>query len=389
MDGFEGEGVVLEALSACVCHACQTSNRQCHTHKRMRISTTRSSLLLLFLSLCPPQALSRTFVDDRGMEFTWPDDASTDPKIAVRAGVGGVSLYHMGLRSEQLTAIWGLWSIRGSSFDPLQPTVPSNYPQFDPTPDETAFLQSAINLSPSCWQNPRGCFRWDNVTDLSNLQDEIDFVIIIDNGSSGATQGDNGVRAAEDNGMRVIFVDTFFEPNEDCRLGNFTFLDESQCFGRSMIDIVARVEELAIFLGVEPAAELQAQKLEACTAAEEFTAAMQTVSERGIQVKVSILGTRLNEETGNTEGTIRDFDPIQLWVPRTLEELGMPLLHAEAGAGNSTNYLTSEYFVDCPEPSGDCETLFPVDFWLIDSRSFLLIDDTLKTIIPDKVCHLH
>ena len=77
---------------------------------------------------------------------------------------------------------------------------------------ECLHSQSSINVSPSCWKNPRGCFRFDNVNDVINLKDEIDYLLMIDNGSSSFAQdypSDNGFMAAEAAGMEWIFIDTF------------------------------------------------------------------------------------------------------------------------------------------------------------------------------------
>mmetsp|Transcript_17606 Transcript_17606/g.35065 ORF Transcript_17606/g.35065 Transcript_17606/m.35065 type:complete len:106 (+) Transcript_17606:503-820(+) len=84
------------------------------------------------------------------------------------------------------------------------------YPDADPGVEETAFLASSVNLSLSCWKNPRGCFRFDNVTDVIALKDQIDYLLLIDNGGSGFMQAEegNGYLAAEDAGMEWIFIDT-------------------------------------------------------------------------------------------------------------------------------------------------------------------------------------
>jgi len=327
-----------------------------------------------------------TFRDDRGIEHSWDDTLKA--KVGVRAGIGAVSLYHTGMRSDQLTATWGLWGVRGSDFDPENPTAPSIYPEADPSPEEAAFLASATNLSPSCWKNPRGCFRWDNITDLLNMRNDIDFVLMIDNASSGHldAEGGNGILAAEEAGIKVIFVDTFYEYSPSCRASDYSIIDSTACYGRSMIDIAKRIEELAIFLGVDvDQAALNQQKQFLCAEAESFTAAMKDLHERGIRVKVSILGTDQDPETGASFAVARDFDPIQLWVPRTLEELGMPILHA----GEPGNIKSDDYFIDCSpgqvNQTCNSNTYFPVDFWLIDSRSFLLIDDNFKLIFPDRV----
>jgi len=337
-----------------------------------------------------------TFEDDRGATFT-RDSSMGKSRVGVRAGVGGVSLFHMGMTADQLTATWGLWGIRGSDFDPENPQAGSMYPDVDPGVEEAAFLASAENLSPSCWKNPRGCFRFDNVTDVIALKDEIDYLLLIDNGGSGFMNGSpdgNGFLAAEEAGMEWIFIDTFYDMNPLCRRSNDTSLiiDENYCFGRSMIDIVQRIEELAIFLGVDVNfAEVETQKQAACDAAAVFTQTMEEFHQKDMRMKVTILGSDIDQETGISTATIRDFDPTTLWVPRTLEELGAPLGHAgtyDSDAGEDDDILADNYFIDCSpglvNETCNENTLFPVDFWLIDSRSFLLVDETFLKYFPDK-----
>jgi len=354
--------------------------------------------LLLFFTGNPIKAqddsVQRNFLDDRGVTHTF----TGSPKIGVRAGIGGRSLYHMGLPEEQLAAIWGLWAIRGSDFDPENPEAGSIYGDQDPGIDETNFLSTARNLSPSCWKNPRGCFRWDSLDDLVEMHQngELDYIILIDNASSGHTCGPNvtfsfcdggGVIDAEAEGIPVVFVDTLYDYDPACRLENYTVIDKNLCIGRSTIDIAQKVEELAKALVPNlDTTEIDRQRDEACASAESFTQTMEEVHQKGIRVKVSIAGTTTNFLTGETSVTVRDFDPLQLWFPRTFEELGMPLLHSNS----SGNVLPDTYFTDCPNGalSETCNdnTLYPVDYWLFDSRSFALINDpdTIEQVFPDK-----
>jgi len=121
---------------------------------------------------------------------------------------------------------------------------------------------------------------------------------------------------------------------------------------------------------------------------------MEDVHDRGIRVMVSIAGTKTDEETGLGYATIRAFDPIQLWVPRTLEELGMPLLHADTtpeilSSQTSRTYTSDDWFVDCSpgyiNETCSGNTAVPVDYWLIDSRSYRLVEDPSFTLLfPDK-----
>jgi len=163
-----------------------------------------------------------------------------------------------------------------------------------------------------------------------------------------------------------------------------------------MIDIAKRVEELAIALGADIDIErVENDKQAACEAAYLFTDTMKKKQEEGLRFVTSINAIE-KDENGNDYFEFRTIDPIKLWIPRTLEELGMPILHHDDGSltlqNISTRVTGNEYFLDCPEGelSVDCNenTMYPVDFWLWDSRSYLNIIgvDTavFETLFPDK-----
>lgn len=340
-----------------------------------------SPLILLFGLFCV-DGQQNSFMDDRGREFIFEGK----PKIAVRAGIGALSLYHFGMGPDQIVAVWGLWGIRGTDLDVNNPDAGSIYYDADPTAEEVEFLKQAINLSPGCYTNPRGCFQWDNTSDVLAIRDQIDYIVYIDNGSDGK------ILEADAEGIPVIFIDTFFDYNPNCRLSNFTrnpSAGEEDCVGRSMIDIAQKIEDLAIAMGVDVNIDqVNADKQAACEAAEAFTNTMEAVHAKGIRVKACVLGTDV-DANGNTFVEIASFDPIELWVMRSLEELGMPMLHA-SGASDYVWVTDAEYFLDCSpgfyNDTCNSNTLFPVDYWLIDSRSYRLVTDELfSEIFPDKV----
>jgi len=329
------------------------------------------------------------FRDDRGREFNFVGK----PRVASRAATGVLSLYHMGMREDQITASYGLWFIRGSDLDVGNPEAGSRYEESDPNPEEVEFLSGLINLSPSCYTNPRGCTRWDNTSIVEQYKSEFDYILFIDNGNDPTH-----ATIEEETGIPVVFLDTFYEYSPDCRFYNFSLTEERKenCFGRSMIDIAKRVEELAIALGADvDTVRIESDKQAACEAAYEFTDTMKQKQEEGLRFVTSINAIRKDDD-GNDYFEFRSLDPIDLWIPRTLEELGMPLLHHDEHSLTletiSTKVSSSEYFVDCPEGelSVDCNsnTMYPVDFWLWDSRSYLNIIgvDTvvLESLFPDK-----
>jgi len=65
------------------------------------------SALLSFSIAVSVRAEILTFEDDRGKTFT-RETSEGKAGVGVRAGVGGVSLFHMGMTADQLTASWGL-----------------------------------------------------------------------------------------------------------------------------------------------------------------------------------------------------------------------------------------------------------------------------------------
>jgi len=336
-----------------------------------------------------------TFTDDLGREFTF----TGNEKFATRAATGALSLYRMGIQ-DQITAIWGLWSIRGSDLDVDDPEAGSRYPESDPDVEEVNWLHTKINMSPGCYTNPRGCFRWDSIAHVKNNSESIDYILFIDNGGD-----DNMKTVTEETGIPVIFIDTFYDYNSDCRYVNnateedYELKDKTRCFGRSMIDVAERIEELAIAIGGANTAQIESDKELACQAAHEFTDLMKQKQEDGVRVMTTIIAVKKDDDTGEDYFEFRTLDPIDLWIPRTLEELGMPILHHDDGSLTLDDYSTrvtgDEFFIDCDGTlSVDCNsnTMYPVDFWLIDSRSYLLIlnednevnEDVIEAIFPDK-----
>jgi len=201
----------------------------------------------------------------------------------------------------------------------------------------------------------------------------------------------------EETGIPVVFIDTFFEYHPDCRYVNdeenadYDYKDQTKCFGRSMIDIASRIEELAIAIGGANIEQIEQDKKNMCKSAQKFTDAMQKKQEEGIRVAAAINAIRKDEDTGEDIFAVVGFDPITLWVPRTLEELGMPIVHHNSSDGGKDVITGPDFFPECEKGvlSESCNDnpLIPVDFWIYDSRSYLNIldnEDVVKLIFPDK-----
>jgi len=346
--------------------------------------------ILPFLLLVAAEA--GEFTDDLGRTFNF----KKSDKFGTRAATGALSLYRMGIE-DQITSIWGLWSIRGSNLDVDNPALGSYFPDADPVEEEVVWLHTKNNLSPECYTNPRGCFRWDDIELVKQYQDEIDYILFIDNG------GDSGMRTVTtETGIPVVFIDTFYEYNVECRHvdhpeeNDYSTKDKTKCFGRSMIDIATRIEELAVAIAGDDVnvKQIEDDRALACESAQKFTDMMKVKQGEGLRVMTTINAIKKDSDTGEDYFEIRTLDPIDLWVPRTLEELGMPILHHDEGSKTlediSTRVTGSEFFPDCNgvlSESCNSNPLYPVDFWLIDSRSYLNIldnEEVVKAIFPDK-----
>lgn len=334
------------------------------------------------------------FVDDVGRTFNFK---KTD-QFATRAATGALSLYRMGIE-DQITSVWGLWSIRGSDLDVDNPAAGSRYPESDPSIDEVIWLKTKNNMSPGCYTNPRGCFQWDSIDLVKEFQDEIDYILFIDNGVNSGMK-----TATDETGIPVVFVDTFFENDPGCRYvddpdpenADFSYKDKTKCYGRSMIDVANRIEELAIAIGEDDVnvERMEADKALLCETAQIFTDTMKRKQEEGLRVMTSINAIKKDDDTGEDYFEIRTLDPIDLWIPRTLEELGMPIVHHDDGSLTleeiSTRVTGEEFFPLCDgvlSESCNSNPLYPIDFWLFDSRSYLNIldnEEVVKAIFPDK-----
>ena len=342
----------------------------CNMTKQMRYSGNfLSSILVVLLLAASATKGERTYTDSKGDVFTIADDAPP-PKIIINAN-GALSLFHLGLQSDQLVGVYDHWVIRGSTLDLDDPESGSEF-GIDPTPLEIEFLKGAENLTPECTETSNGCFLNfdpDEVVDL-----EYDFVVAIRAGTN-AYDGKQ-----EELGHKMIWVDDKYEHNTGCygtEGESITVVTNPEnCYSISLIDVVLEIEELAAFLGIVPTQEVVDAKQAMCESASRFVSHAQDLHDQNITVAAI---------------SLRPFNGIMMnWFPtvnfpwlRTLEELGFPLVHPPntTNVNDQWSLMLTDWFVDCdswPNCGDKTRGAFPVDFWLADSRTYAAIESDVE-----------
>jgi len=316
-------------------------------------------------------AASRTFTDDLGVKH---EIAMDKPKIVTWAHTA-VTLSHYGLTDEQLLGTYGEHANSGSDLDFEKPELGSSFPA-DPTAEEIRFLQSVVNLSPGC--GAEYCTEF-NQEYLENVKPDL-FIL------HGYRQSPWAIASHVQNitdfmGRPPIYIELSAH-GEDCKNENVT-----SCYGKSMIEIIERYNELAEFLDFDTPSKLDEDYARLCASAETFTKQMKGAQEKGIRTMAAYL----------TTGTSYFATPVDDMVLRMFEELGMPIMHV-GGCTNETTckyeyfweYIPiDEYFNSCEEGQNltDCNanTLYPVDFWLYDHRTTLTVqNEDFATAFPDQ-----
>lgn len=312
----------------------------------------------------------RVFTDNRGQVFDWTPigDNEKNPKIIINAK-GALSLFHLGMSEEQLMGVYDSWRVVELDTNPSSDTGTSMV--LIPSSDEQAFLESAtINLTPQCsTQSPMddSCSQslQFNVEDLEKI--EYDFII-----AQGVHQRDLVPKEAE-LGRKIIWINERFQPDEGCYSespeGDAVVFDETICEANSLIDSVRHLETLAAFLGIEPTPKVLDEQKAMCQTASKFVEHAKNLHQRGIHVAAGYLSPF-------NGGTVSVFAPSSYPWLRTLEELGLPLLHPPREQDTlsvSRNYLFVDWFPNCNTDTSDvplnkCSeltaTAIPVDLWL-------------------------
>lgn len=333
-----------------------------------------ASGLIQTLLLCTlaTAAKARNFTDDRGVFFTWPDNGAS-PTVVVNAN-GGIALFHLGMTNEQILGVWDKWIVRGSDID-LNSEDLDSYFEADPNRPEVNFLKSVKDLSPECSGDPNGCSRQLDVSMLNELAP--DFVVYMHHGPfPEITQ-----QIAQTTGKDALFIDDRFENKEGCRTENFETTD-TNCYARSVFDVIQRTRELAAFLGVSESDQIMKDQQAMCEAANEFTLMAEQLHNRGVRC---VGATARMNGGGNVNLVNLNQNP---WL-RTFEELGLPIMHPplKNPTDFTRTYTAEEWFPGCNRMGGDafnCDGIAPVlpaDCWLFDSRSYPQIAENKEDIL--------
>ncbi|CAB9503019.1 expressed unknown protein [Seminavis robusta] len=318
---------------------------------------------------------AREFKDDHGIVFSWDDDK---PPTVVANAFGAIPFYHFGMTNEQLVGVWGKWLVRGSNIDfETDDELSSNFAS-DPNQAELDFLDSLTDITPECSTDPNGCQRQFDRDTFSGL--DPDFAVYVHFGPFAEVL--SPIESVT--GSPPIFIDTRFEDGDGCRTDTYE-LNVTNCYARSVEDVIDRIRELAKFLGVEESPEVVEDQQRYCEAANEFSLMAEQLQERGVRC----LAASVRQANG---GTINVFNTNNLPWLRTFEDLGLPLLTApfESKSDFTYTYSVSDWYPECGgQPSG-CETLtpaLPTDCFLFDTRTFAYIEDSKEQVLgflPEK-----
>jgi hypothetical protein len=287
-----------------------------------------------------------------------------------------------GLGTDQLVGTYGERAVAGSDIDFTNLTEESSFPA-DPNPEEQEFLSSVTNLSPGC--GAEFCQEFD-IEGFRALKP--DFIIM--HGYRQAVWGlDDRVTEIEAAiGKPIIYIDISLEGPE-CKEGS----GEDRCYGKSLIEVIAQYEVLAVALGIDIPASVDEDRRRLCQASATFQEIARDAHLRGVRA----LAAYFSPPEGGDFGTLNYFaNPPDDLVLRMLEELGLPLLHVSCNSpgeeGCDSGYFwesisTQEFFNNCTSNLEACndQTHYPVDFWLYDHRESTMVKGpNFFDAFPDK-----
>lgn len=271
--------------------------------------------------------------------------------------------------------MWDSWVIRGSDIDLNSNDLNSLFAA-DPNKLEVDFLNSVQNLSPTCHDDPNGCSREFDIGMLNELAP--DFVVYMHHGPFAEITE----QIVLSTGLPPIYIDERFENNEGCRTAADFETVDTNCYARSVLDVLHRTQELAEFFGVTASDKVANDQQIMCEAANEFALMAQDLHSRGVRCVGAT--ARLNGG-GNVNLVNLNQNP---WL-RTFEELGLPLLHPPLlnPTDFTRTYTVEDWFPGCSRFGSDvfnCEghtPILPADCFLFDSRSFPSIKENKEEIL--------
>lgn len=286
--------------------------------------------------------------------------------------------------SSQLAGVYGQWGGEASNLDPNNPEQGSAF-ESDPTPEDIQFLAAhAVNLSPNCLPGAR-CLDID-LDLLRGIADDVDAFITIGYRHTVRYITDAVPEIESILGRPVIYID-LSQTGPDCLPTK-----DYRCYGKSMIDLILRFEELAAALGVVPTKAVQQDKQDMCEAAANFQTVARDAQLRGVRAMAAYFGFGI-------DGVTSLANPPDDMVLRMLEELGMPLLHVDCELTPDQEQCPFGFFWESVNNTvffDDCQATdiqqcsnenpkYPVDLWLYDDRQTLeVLSKDFATSFPDK-----
>jgi len=310
------------------------------------------------------KVVATTFVDDEGTSHNIPESASI-----VCGAMDAVAFSHFGMKSNRIIATYGERSSSGSNHGGVYADGNLIYPELshhetpydpnifpaDPNDAERAFLDLITgDLSPTCSSSNYYC---DSI-DIEYLNDVGWPDVMIFGGLYSSLLNDEIKGNATDRNVPIIVLSNDYSGEVEEEKG---VLD--------MVEMIERMEELALALGVTEPKMVEEDKKALCIAAESFQATTKKAHDAGVRSMASYM-PYMEQPDGVAGGFIPnpDRDP----VLSLMQNLGLPILYNEHGgeywenrAGDYTDGSGNFHANATASLSGDP---YHVDFWLYDDR---------------------
>lgn len=321
-------------------------------------------LLLLSSMLIMHKVVATTFIDDAGTSHTIPENANI-----VCGAMDAVAFSHFGMKPNRIVATYGERSSSGSNHGGVyadgnlayadlghagNPYDPDVFPA-DPNDAERAFLDLITgDLSPSCSSSNYYC----GAIDLQYLNDNVWPDVMIFGAFYSSLLSDDVKGNATARNVPIITLSSAYSGDEEAK------------GGPDMVEMIERMEELSLALGVIEPEMVKEDKRALCTAAKSFQAASEKAHVAGVRTMAAYMPYR-EQEDGVAGAFIPnpDRDP----VLSLMQNLGMPVLYNEHD-GNYWENRAGDYqdnggdFLARATASVSGSAEYHVDFWLYDDR---------------------